>query len=100
LLNTKRFFAELYSTYGEKEEVNHCDALFVEYDDTSVVAVIVVFAAPLAGLIMLICGSFVTGRGGVGHVQSAPGLLRAGRDNFKVNPRMRSPFVGILHMLF
>ncbi len=80
--------------------VNHCDVLFVEYDDISVVAVIVVFADPSAGVMMRRCGSFVTRAGGVGHVKSSPGLLRAGRSNFRVNPLMRSPFVGILQMLF
>ena len=80
--------------------VSHCVALFVEYDGTKVVAVFVTFDEPSAGLMMHICGSFVTREGGSGKVQSAPGLLRAGRDNFRVNPRIRSPFAGILQMLF
>ena len=51
--------------------VSHCVALFVEYDGTKVVAVFVTFAVPSAGLMMHICGSFVTREGGSGKVQSA-----------------------------
>lgn len=64
------------------------------------VAVLVTLAVPSAGLMMHTCGSFVTASGGVGHVQSAPGLLRAGNCSLSVRPRMRSPFAGILHILF
>ncbi len=60
----------------------------------------VVLAPPVDGVMNRMCGLFVTGAGGVGQVQSAPGLLRAGRVNFKVRPRTRSPFAGIRQMLF
>ena len=61
-----------------KVVVSHREALFVEYDGTKRVAVRVVLAPAVAGEMTHKCGSFVPTAGGVGHVQSAPGLLRAG----------------------
>ena len=79
---------------------SHCDKLFDEYDDTKRVAERVVVADLFDGSFILICGSFVTGAGGVGHVQSTPVLFKAGKSSLSVIPRTRSPFKGILHILF
>jgi hypothetical protein len=78
LLNMNLLFTGLYSTYGAKVVVSHKVALFVEYEGTRSVAVRVVLAVPSDGFMIRKCGSFVTATGRVGHVQSAPGLLRAG----------------------